>query len=40
MPEFAGFRHPSLFSRRGDGGEVFEVKNLKNKNELIGINTK
>ena len=27
-PSFKGIGTPLIFSRRGDGGEVFEVKNL------------
>jgi len=29
--KIGGFRHPSLFSRRGDGGEVIEKINLQNQ---------
>jgi len=37
--KIGGFRHPSLFSRRGDGGEVLEKINVQkkhaNRNQFI-----
>jgi hypothetical protein len=30
IDKILGFRHPSLFSKRGDGGEVFEVNRRLN----------